>query len=199
MQHYYESLERTMHEPTRGYLGLDGDFGGLGIDEQAPAGLFTRIVSPSDLDRARASMIEIIRGYHAGADLLNIALWRKLGWEGGPVNAFLANYMLMARTDRQAPTAQTLPLWKGRYLTRFPGSISEDVEDYFNALMDARKSGLVSDSIFIPWTYTPTSAAEDLAAAVAVPAKAAFDKLLITAAIVGTIYLVSRSLFRKVF
>ena len=169
----------------------------LGLDEQAPAPIFVRLVTPTDLERSRAAMVDCIKGYHPGTDWLNLALWRKLGMSGEPVVTFLKNYMVMARTSQQTPTRADLPLWKGRYLGRYPGSIGEDVEDYFNALMDTRAAGLIADTIFTPWTYEPQTLTQEAAAALAVPIKAGFDKLLVAATIAGTIYLLGRYALRR--
>jgi len=164
----------------------------VGADQQSPAPLFVRFVAPTDLDQARKAMVQIIKAKYSGNDLFNIALWRKLGWEGGPVNTFLTNYMLMARTRQTSPANSTLPQWKGQYLSRYPGSVGEDVEDYFDALMQARAAQLVSDTIWQPWDYSPETPLEEFAASVGKAATSGFNKILVAGAIVGLVYLIVR-------
>jgi hypothetical protein len=157
-------------------------------DEQKTTPLW-RFVSPSDFDRARDSINNIIREKYPGWDWLNIALWRKLGLGGDGVARFLNNYMLMARTARTSPTDANLAIWKGNYLAKYPGSIGEDVEDFFDALMSARKAGMVADTIFLPWTYEPETPLEELAKTVAPVVAAGFNKLLVAGAVVAIAYL----------
>ena len=173
----------------------------LGADEQAPGAPFMRFIDPNDFDRAQRAIEQIITTQNPG--WFNIHRMRMLGFDGSGVRTFLTNYILMARTRKAAPSDTDLAIWKGNYLGEYPGSVGEDVEDYFDALMQARAAGTVSDTIFRPWSYSPTSTIEDIKAGIAETVKGAAElaapavssgvnKVLIAAVAFGAIYLLGR-------
>ena len=174
----------------------------LGTDQQAEANPIIALFTSTDYDNAWSAMVEIIKSYH-GNSWTDIQLWRETGFGAQPVGDFLRNYMLMAREKQATPTANDIAIWKGNYLAKFPGSIGEDVEDFFNALMEARAAGKVTDTIFMPWTYAPTTTLQDFQAAVSGVAQTigtaaapvistGVNKVLIAAVAFGVIYLLGK-------
>lgn len=158
-------------------------------DEQAPAPLFVRLVAPTDLDQTVKRMIDVIKDYYSGVDLLNLGLWRKLGWEGGPVVDFLQRYFIIARTRKEAVNEANMASFVADYLSRYPGSREDDTVDYFQALVDLAKAGMVPDTIYRPWTYEPQTLAEEIGGVVqksVVPTIILFGVLAIAAYGVST-------------
>jgi hypothetical protein len=177
-------------------------------DEQSPGAVFIRIIDPNDFDRAQSAIVKLIETALPG--WFNIQRYRMLGFEGSGVSKFLQNYIIMARTRRAAPSNSNVVMWKGNYLAEYPGSIGEDTELYFDSLMKARAAGKVSNTIFEPWDYEPTSTIEDItaglaqtvaeAAGFAAPAiSSGVNKVLITAAVVGVIYLLGKQYMVRKF
>lgn len=177
-------------------------------DEQSAGLPFIRIISPNDFDRARTALVRLIESALPG--WFNIQRYRMLGFEGGEVSKFLQNYIQMARTKREAPTQDTVVMWKGNYLAQYPGSIGEDVELYFDSLMKAQAAGSISRTIFEPWDYSPTSTVADIMAGVrdvagaaanaAAPAiNSGVNKILIAGAVVAVIYLLGKQYMVRKF
>lgn len=127
----------------------------LGQLEQHKTGLpFSRLVIGTDFDRTARKIVDRIRDYYSGIDVLNIGLWRKLGWNpsDGPVGEFLRHYITLAGSWKEP----LQPSNKGRFTDAIVERYNmrrEDVTDYVRAFLELSQSGQVPDTIRKPWGY----------------------------------------------
>lgn len=135
----------------------------LGADETQAAGLFVRLVAPTEVQKISARMAQIIKGYYAGVDWLNAYLWRILGVSTleGPLIDFLTNMIALERERRDSLNEATAGEYKATLRARH-GYDVDQVVDYVRAYLQCMKEGLVVQAIQEPWTYTPTTIAQDV-------------------------------------
>lgn len=139
-----------------------------GADETQPAPAFVRVVAPTDIQTVSAAMARIIKDYYPGMDMLNPTLWHLLGaftYEG-PVIEFLQRVIALEREWKTSLNEGSSNRFKAELRSRHGYSV-DDVVVYVRAYLQAIREGLVPDSIMMPWSYSPTSAAEDVGAAAA--------------------------------
>lgn len=136
----------------------------IGIDETQPALPFVRLVAPTDIQQVAAELSRIIKDYYPGFDLLNPDLWRKLGFSTleGPLIDFLQRLVQVERERGDSLTASNISSYYVAMKDRY-GYSTEDLNDYLRAFTEAAAAGLVPDTILKPYSYTPTTAAEDVA------------------------------------
>lgn len=133
----------------------------IGVDETQPAPPFVRIVAPTDIQKVAAEMCRIIKDYYPGIDILNIDLWRKVGFDGAPVIEFLQRMIGLSRERKDSIDDTTINDYKTILRTRY-GYDVQDMVDYTRAFLQAKREGLVPNSILRPYEYEPTTVTQDV-------------------------------------
>lgn len=166
----------------------------LGADETKPGAPFVRLVNPSELDKVALEMSRLIKSYYAGFDIVNPALWRKLGFDvgsqGNPVQEFLQSYIQVARETRTHLSEANKEWWIDALHTRF-NIRKDDLSDYIRAMLDMIRANTMSDTILKPYDYTPTEIGEDIA-------KGVFPKFVFAAAVIGGSLVLANTLIPQV-
>jgi len=137
----------------------------LSADEQQPNTVpFLRMVAPTDIQKVAERMRNIITGYYTGIDVLNFALWRKIGMTSleGPLVDFLTRMMQWERDNKQSLVRDGSEYFVDYMMQKFAYN-ANDLADYVKAYLDALEGGMVPPTISEPWDYTPTTTGEDVA------------------------------------
>lgn len=132
----------------------------LGADEQSRSALFVRYINPSDLQKLSYRMRDSIKA-RLSWDWINPQAWRLLGFEGGPVETYLERLVLLQRQWGSTMTASNRTSFE-RVLVEKYGYNPEDVAIWTDAYLELFEAGLVPSTISQPWTYEPTTLAEDI-------------------------------------
>lgn len=167
---------------------------GLGADETKPAGVFMRLVNPTELDKTAKEMARLIKDYYAGWDFFNLSLWRKLGMSvesgSGPLHDFLQHYIQIARESGDSLSERNQEWWINTIHERF-GTRTDDVQDYVKAMLDMIRAGTMSETILKPYRYEPTEIGEDFM-------KSMFPKLVIAVAVIGGTMVLANTIIPQV-
>jgi hypothetical protein len=137
----------------------------LGIDETKAGLPFVRMIAPTEFDQVISIMLRRIKGYHGGIDFLNPGLWLEIGAEGGPVKDYLTYVMDIARTTKTAMTPENAPDFNTQIKEKY-GLNSGYLIEYSKAYLECVETGEVPKEIREPWSYEPTSVAQDVGSGV---------------------------------
>lgn len=166
----------------------------LGADETKPAAPFVRLVNPSELDKVALEISRLIKSYYAGFDIVNPALWRKLGFDvgsqGNPVQEFLQGYIQVARETQKSLSERNKEWWIDALHSRYDIR-TDDLSDYIRAMLDMIRANTMPDAILKPYDYTPTEIGEDIA-------KGVFPKFVLAAAVIGGTLVLANTLIPQV-
>lgn len=124
----------------------------LGADEQRTSAWWP--LARTDFDNAWMAIRDRFEEEYKW-DLVNPKLWSLVGLNGGPIKEFLQQYMSFARSVEKEYRKQDYAVfWKPRF--RKYGYEDWKIDAYFRALRLERERGLIADTIYKPWDYTPT-------------------------------------------
>lgn len=148
----------------------------LGRDEQSAAPLFVRMWDPTDLQTVAWKMCDAIKR-RLSWDWLNPQAWRMVGFDCGPVEQWLKDYIALSREQRVPLTDATRAQFAYDMVGQY-GYDPDDIDIFIDEFLALKDQGLVPVSISKPWTYEPTSVREDIT-------KEALTKVLPVAALIG--------------
>ena len=141
----------------------------MGADETAASTIpFIRFLNPTDVQDVVQALRDKIATYHGGLDVLNPFLWMEVGLNNaeGPVYDFVQRLIEWERVNQATVTAKNGEVFLD-HMTRSYEYNLKHLADYVKAFTSLVAESRVPSTIAQPWGYTPTSAAEDVGAAVA--------------------------------
>lgn len=123
---------------------------------------FIRFINPTELDKARDSMELLLRLKYPGLDIANIHLWKMIGWDGGPIEEFINQYMHWSKTNRSTLTQINRNSFVDAMMASGIYGDRKIVDEYVDIFLSAQKAGDISDTIYTPYEYEETEPIEKI-------------------------------------
>lgn len=122
----------------------------LGADETQSAGLFVRLVNPTEFDKAAEAIRARLKTEY-NWDLFNAELWGLIGFAGGPVKKWLTLYI--KESDRLGKPYYRNDLIQWENIFAKYGYDKKTADTYLRVLRQLHSEGNISETIYNPNTY----------------------------------------------
>jgi len=167
----------------------------LGRDEQESAGLFIRLVAPTDMDKVVKRLAQLIADQYSW-DWINPTLTGRLGFDSGRVYEFMRDYMRTAKTLHNFITRESYPQFFDSMKRAYGDKYSDaDLADFIPALLNLSETGDIPESILKPYDYEEVGFIADVTSTAG---KLAFSPVGIIAVLAIGIYAFGKGGFSKI-
>jgi hypothetical protein len=128
----------------------------LGGDQQSRSAPFIDMIAPNDFDKLVSDIWKNVSLQYTWIYILFS------GYSVDKCSNMLAAYLAESRTSKTVLTPQSFLDFKQILMSKY-GFSDEHTNLFLNGFINADEQGLVPASLKTPWTYTSTSAIEDIA------------------------------------
>lgn len=155
---------------------------------------FIRYVNPTELDKARDAMEKLLRLKYPGIDIANLHLWKMIGWDGGPIEEFLNQYMQWARKNQTSLNQVNRNFFVDEMIANKIYSDRAIVNEYIDVFLQAYNTKQVSDTIYQPWMYEE----KELGSVIGTEIGKQFNKVLVAAIVALAVYGIATSFIPQI-